>query len=173
MPTTHGIHGSAFIHPSAQVFGRVLIDDEASVWPNAVIRSEIHEVRIGRGSNIQDFVMIHVGFEHPTVIGRYSSISHHATIHGATIGDCTLVGINATIMDGAVIGNNCIVAGHCIVPEGMQIGDDSVVAGVPAKCIERRDCSVANMKNAHFYIANAANYKRDIYRLEDWDPSDA
>ena len=156
---------SAFIHDTALIYGQVDIGEDCSVWPYAVIRSEMHEVRISRGSNVQDHVMIHVGYHTPTIIGEMCSITHHATIHGATLGDNVLVGINATVMDGAVIGDNAIIAGHSIVREGMVVPENSIVAGVPGKVVATRDNRAANIENAEFYIQNGRNYARGIHRL--------
>ncbi|MEM7059299.1 MAG: gamma carbonic anhydrase family protein [Pseudomonadota bacterium] len=164
------IHPHAWVHPSANLFGKITIGAEASVWPNAVIRSEMHEVVIGEGTNIQDFVMIHVGYDHPTIIGRMCSVTHHATIHGATLAENVLIGINATIMDGAVLGDNCIVAGNALVREGMVAPPNSILAGVPAKIIATRDNSAANIENARFYIQNAKAYAKGIHRMADWPP---
>lgn len=158
---------TAFVHDTALIYGQVDIADDCSVWPYSVIRSEMHEVRIGRGSNVQDHVMIHVGYDHPTIIGEMCSITHHATIHGATLGNNVLIGINATVMDGAVIGDNAIIAGHSIVREGMVVPENAVVAGVPGKIVATRDNRAANIENAEFYIQNGRNYARDIHRLEE------
>ena len=162
------IDPDAWVHPTAQIYGKVRLGAEASVWPNAVIRSEMHEVVIGRGSNVQDFVMIHVGYDHPTIIGEMCSITHHATIHGATLGDNVLVGINATVMDGAVIGAGSIIAGNALVREGMVVPENSIVAGVPGKVIATRDNTQANIENARFYIDNAKAYRAGIHRMSDW-----
>ena len=91
------IHEGAWIAPSAELYGRIAIGEGSSVWPQAVIRAECQEVRIGRNTNVQDFVMIHVGYDDPTLIGDHCSITHHATIHGATIEDDCLIGIGAVI----------------------------------------------------------------------------
>ena len=107
----------AYIHESAWLYGKVYVGPGASIWPNVVTRAETFEIRIGARTNIQDFVMIHVGIASPTVIGEDCSITHHATLHGCDIGDRCLIGINATIMDGAKIGENSIVAGHTIITE--------------------------------------------------------
>lgn len=155
----------AFIHETVLIYGKVLIGEGASLWPYVVIRSEMHEVRIGERTNIQDFVMIHVGNETPTIIGDNCSITHHCTIHGAKIGDNCLIGINATVMDGAKIGRNSIVAGHSIVTEGTFIPENSIVAGSPAKVIKTRDNGVANALNARFYYENALAYARGDHRV--------
>lgn len=155
----------AFIHETALVYGKVHIEEGASLWPYVVIRSEMHEVRIGKRTNIQDFVMIHVGNTTPTIIGANCSITHHCTIHGAEIGDNCLIGINSTLMDGCVIGANSIVAGHSIVTEGTVIPPNSIVAGAPAKVIKTRDNGVANAMNAAFYFENAKAYAKGEHRI--------
>ncbi|MDP6979378.1 MAG: gamma carbonic anhydrase family protein [Myxococcota bacterium] len=158
------IHESAFIADDARLFGKVEIAEGASVWYNAVVRCECQEVRIGRYTNIQDFVMIHVGFDHPAVIGDFCSITHHATIHGATIGDACLIGINATIMDGAVIGAGSIVGGGAFVTEGSEFPPQSIILGAPAKAVKQRDSTRANRLNAWVYHRNAQAYARGEHR---------
>jgi carbonic anhydrase/acetyltransferase-like protein (isoleucine patch superfamily) len=159
----------AFIHPTALIHGQVRIGRGASVWPYAVFRAEVFEIVVGERTNIQDFVMIHVGNRTPTLIGRDCSITHHVTLHGCEIGDCCLIGIGATVMDGAKIGANSIVAGHSIVTEGSEFPENSVIAGSPAKLIRTRDNKIANRRNALFYHLNALNYARGIDRLQPAD----
>jgi carbonic anhydrase/acetyltransferase-like protein (isoleucine patch superfamily) len=155
-----------YIAPTAQVFGKVTVGKDSSLWPNCVIRAECNEARIGQMSNIQDFVMIHVGFDHSTRIGDFCSITHHATVHGATVEDHCLIGINATLMDGAVIGRGSIVAGGAVVTEGSIFPPHSIVAGIPAKVIRERDLR-ANRLNAWVYHRNAQAYRRGDHRA--WD----
>ena len=149
---------SAYVHESAYVYGDVTIGPDVSVWINVAIRAEMHGVRIGARSNIQDQVMIHVGYDTPTIVGDDCSITHQVTLHGCTIGDRCLIGINATIMDGAVIGENSVVAGHSIVRENSVFPPNSVIAGVPAKVVATRDNSRANINNAQFYHRIAGLY---------------
>ena len=158
------IHEAAYVHPSAQLYGAITIEAGASVWPNVVMRAETYEIRVGRYTNVQDFAMIHIGWETPTIIGAYCSIAHHCTIHGCTIGNHCLIGINATVMDGAVIGDSCIVAGHAIVSEGMVVPDNSILAGVPAKVVKTRNNLAANRVNARLYHRNAMAYGRGEHR---------
>jgi carbonic anhydrase/acetyltransferase-like protein (isoleucine patch superfamily) len=132
----------------------------SSLWHNVVARAECEEIRIGRMTNIQDFVMIHVGYDWPTRIGDFCSITHHATVHGCTLGDAVLVGINAVIMDGAVIGAGSIVAGGAMVTEGSEFPENSIIAGVPARQIGERDNARANRMNAWLYHRNAEFYRR-------------
>jgi len=161
------IDPSVFVHPTAQLYGRVSIGSESSVWPNVVVRAESHEVRIGRYTNIQDMVMIHIGYEYPTVIGDFCSITHHATIHGCRIEDDCLIGINAVVMDGAIIGKGSIVAGGAMIREESVFEPGSIIAGVPAKKIAERDSARANRQNAWQYHWNAQGYKRGEHRA--WD----
>ena len=161
------IDPSVWIAPSAEVYGAVTIGPDSSVWPQCVIRAECLEARIGRMSNLQDFVMIHVGYDDPTVIGDHCSITHHATIHGATIEDDCLIGIGAVVMDGAVIGRGSIVAPGAVVTEGKMIPPSSIVAGVPGKVIRERDSSGENRLNALIYHRNAQAYRRGDHRA--WD----
>ncbi|MDU8926500.1 gamma carbonic anhydrase family protein [Alisedimentitalea sp. MJ-SS2] len=157
----------ALVHDSAQLYGKVYVGPGASIWPNVVTRAEMYEIRIGARSNIQDFVMIHVGSFTPTIVGEDCSITHHVTLHGCEIGDRCLIGINATIMDGAKIGANSIVAGHSIVTENAEFPENSVIAGVPAKLVATRDCGEKNLGNARFYEMNARNYAEGRDRLSD------
>jgi carbonic anhydrase/acetyltransferase-like protein (isoleucine patch superfamily) len=157
----------AYIHESAWLYGKVYVGPGASIWPHVVTRAETFEIRIGARTNIQDFVMIHVGIASPTIIGEDCSITHHATLHGCDIGDRCLIGINATIMDGAKVGENSIVAGHTIISENKEFPPNSVIAGVPGKVVATRDCGDANLLNAQFYSASAALYSQGLDRLPD------
>ena len=160
------LNDPAFIHPTALIYGKVRIEEGASVWPYAVFRAEMHEVVIGARTNIQDHVMVHVGYGTPTIVGEDCSITHKVCLHGCTIGDRTLIGIGATIMDGAKIGANSIVAGHAIVSENATFPDNSIIAGVPAKQVATRDCGEANLVNARFYHRNAQNFAKGVERFD-------
>jgi carbonic anhydrase/acetyltransferase-like protein (isoleucine patch superfamily) len=154
------VREDVYIHESAYLYGTIIIEPEASVWIGVAIRAEFHHVQIGARSNIQDQVVIHVGYDTPTVIGEDCSITHQATLHGCTIGDRCLIGINATIMDGAEIGANSVVAGHSIVTENARFPKNSIIAGVPAKVVATRNNARPNLNNAEFYRQNARLYGR-------------
>ena len=164
MSESQSIHSSVYVAPSAELYGRLRIGAESSIWPKVVIRAESHDVEIGRYTNLQDFVMVHIGYDHPTSIGDFCSITHHATVHGCTIEDDCLIGINAVVMDGAVIGRGSIVAGGAMIKEGDVFPPHSIIGGVPAKRIGERDCSRPNRMNAWQYHWNAQAYKRDEHR---------
>lgn len=159
------IDETAWIADSAQIYGRVMVGAHASLWPNCVIRAEDHEVRIGRYTNLQDFVMVHIGYANATIIGDHVSVTHHATVHGCVIEDDCLIGINAVVMDGAVVGRGSIVAPGAVVTEGTKIPAFSVAAGIPAKVIRERDNTEANRENALLYHANAQAYRRGDHRV--------
>jgi len=158
------IDPSAWIAPSAQIYGAVSIGRDASIWHNAVLRAECERIEIGRMTNLQDFAMVHIAYDNPTIIGEFCSITHHATVHGCTIGDHCLVGIGAVIMDHAVIGAGSIVAGGAFVTERSVFPPHSIIAGIPAKRIGERDCARANRLNAWVYQRNAEFTRRGDYR---------
>ncbi|MCR9213153.1 MAG: gamma carbonic anhydrase family protein [Proteobacteria bacterium] len=164
------IDDATYIHPTALVYGKARIENGASLWPYTVIRAESKEVVIGEYTNIQDFCMIHVGEDTGSIIGSHCSITHHCTIHGCTIGDNCLIGINTTIMDGCVIGDNCIVAGHSFLKEGTVIPDNSIVMGTPGKVVRTQNNYVRCRLNAFMYYRNALAYAKDEHR--EWASQD-
>ena len=126
-----------FIAPNATVLGDVEIGDESSVWFGAVIRGDTDQIRIGKRTNIQDNSVVHVDAGVPVNIGDNVVVGHLAMIHGATISDCTLIGMRATVMNHAKIGKYCVIGAHALVTEGMEIPNFSLVMGVPAKVVKR------------------------------------
>ncbi|WP_169568023.1 gamma carbonic anhydrase family protein [Sneathiella limimaris] len=158
------INYAAYIHPSALIYGKATLEKGVSMWPYSVIRAESQEVTIGEFTNIQDFVMIHIGDTTGTHIGSHCSITHHCTIHGCTIGDNCLIGINTTIMDGCVIGDNCIIAGHSFLKEGTIIPDNSIVMGTPGKVVRTQNNYARCRLNAFMYYRNALAYASDKHR---------
>lgn len=167
MDALQQIDPSVFVHPSAQLYGKIAIGAGSSVWPNVVMRAENDHIQIGSHSNIQDFCMLHIGFEDPIIVGDFCSITHRVTLHGCTIGDNCLIGIGATIMDGAVIGEGSIVAGGAFVPEGKEFPPNSIIMGAPGKVVAERDNTAANRMNAWAYHQNAKGYLAGEHRT--WD----
>jgi carbonic anhydrase/acetyltransferase-like protein (isoleucine patch superfamily) len=156
--------GAAYIDATARVLGEVALGEGASLWPYAVIRAEAKFVRIGRYTNLQDHVMVHVGYHAPTIVGDHCSITHRVVLHGCTIGDNCLIGIGATVMEGAVIGDNSIVAGHSYVTDNTVIPPNSIVMGTPGKVVRTVNSFVANRINAMLYHRNALAYARGEHR---------
>jgi carbonic anhydrase/acetyltransferase-like protein (isoleucine patch superfamily) len=135
----------AWIAPSAMVVGRVTIGSNASVFFGAVLRGDVNSISLGDGSNIQDNVAVHCDDDKPTVIGSGVSIGHAAVVHGCTIGDDCLIGMNATVLSGAIIGNESLIAAGSVVLEGTVIPPRSLVAGVPGKV--RRELTDAEVED--------------------------
>ncbi|MDP4586263.1 MAG: gamma carbonic anhydrase family protein [Microbacteriaceae bacterium] len=154
----------AWIAPNATLVGRVRIEPGASVYFGAVLRADLNSITLGEGSNIQDTVAVHVDRDAPTTIGRGVSIGHAAVVHGCTIGDDCLIGMNATVLSHAVIGNESLIAAGTVVLEGTVIPPRSLVAGVPGKV--RRELTddevTAIRRNATTYRELSA-----IHSLED------
>lgn len=133
------IHQSAFVARSADIIGRVTLEDEASVWYNSTLRGDINEIVIGPKSNVQDNAVIHLSDDYGTYLGELVTIGHSAIIHAATIKDEVLVGMGACILDGAVIGERSIIGAQALVTGGMIIPPGSLVLGSPARVVKTLD----------------------------------
>lgn len=156
------IHPSAFVAPDALVLGDVLVDEKCSLWFHAVVRGDWAPIRIGKGSNIQDNAVVHVDEGHPVTIGEYVTVGHGAVIHGCEIGDNTLIGMGAIVLNGVVIGKNCIIGAGALVTQNTIIPDNSMVIGSPAgikRKVEAREIE-ANRRNAGHYIEEGEAYAR-------------
>ena len=151
----------AWVAPSADVIGNVKIGANSSIWFGVVIRGDVHKIRIGKRTSIQDLSMIHVTHfknddmsdGHPTIIGNDVTVGHKVMLHGCTIEDGCLIGMNATILDGAVIGKGSIVGAHSLVTSNKVFPPNSLIMGSPAKVI--RTLSKEESDNL---IAHAARY---------------
>ena len=155
-PPTLG-HG-VYLASTAVVVGDVTIGDHSSVWYNAVLRGDINFIRVGHHTNIQDNAVVHLADDYPAIIGNYVTIGHSAIIHACVVGDETLIGMGATILDGAEIGAQCLIGAHALVTQGMEIPAGSLVMGSPAR-VKRAltPDERANLKSwAEKYVANAA-----------------
>ncbi|WP_434812172.1 gamma carbonic anhydrase family protein [Microbacterium sp. bgisy189] len=130
---TPHLHETSFVASGARLVGEVTLEEGSSVWYNAVVRGDSAPITLGRGSNLQDNVSVHVDAGHPVVIGRDVSVGHNAVVHGCVIGDGSLIGMGSVVLSGARIGAGCLIAGGAVVLEGAEIPDGSLVAGVPAK----------------------------------------
>lgn len=128
-----------FVAPSADVIGMVVLGDGASIWFNAVLRGDTDLIEIGAGSNVQDNAVLHTDPGIQARIGENVTIGHCAMVHGCTVGDNSLIGINAVVLNGARIGRNCLIGANALVPEGMEIPDGSLVLGTPAKVVRQLD----------------------------------
>ena len=159
---TPEIHESVFVAPTAIVVGNVRIGAGSSVFFGAVLRSELDEIVIGEGTNIQDNCVVHIERGIPVHVGSGCTIGHSAIVHSCTVGDNTLVGMGAIVLNGAVVGSNCIIGAGALVPQNAVIPDGSLVVGMPAKV--RRAVTAeeiaANRASAAMYREEAAEYKQ-------------
>ncbi|WP_435541205.1 gamma carbonic anhydrase family protein [Azospirillum sp. ST 5-10] len=134
----------AWAAPNATLVGDVVLEEEASVWWGAVLRAEQERIRIGVGGNVQDNAVLHVDPGYPLTLGAGVTVGHMAMLHGCTVGDGTLVGIGAVILNGARIGRDCLIGARALIAEGKEIPDRSVVLGAPGKIV--REVSDADLE---------------------------
>lgn len=157
---TPNINQTAIIFDGAIIIGDVTLDSNTSVWFNSVIRADSEPITIGANTNIQDLVVIHTDTNYPTTIGSYVSVGHSVILHGCTIGNNTLIGMNATILNGAKIGNNCIIGANSLVTANTIIPDNSLAFGNPCKVIRTLTAEeIDNIRNnALHYVNLSKNY---------------
>lgn len=151
------IHETAVIGRGAVVVGDVTMEENTSVWYNAVIRADGGPVTIGRGSNIQDGAIVHMDPGGEVVIGEDVTVGHAAIVHGCHVGDRTVIGMGATILNHAVIGKDCIIGAGALVPQGKEIPDGSLVVGIPGKIVRTltEEDRAHSLENAHHYVEMA------------------
>lgn len=155
------IDAAAFAAPDAVIMGDVVIHEDCNIWFHAVIRAEDAPIRIGKGSNVQDNAVVHEDAGHPVTIGEYVTIGHGAIVHGCEIGDHTLIGMGAIILNGAKIGKNCVIGAGALVTQNSEIPDGSLVIGSPARV--KRAVTAEEMEhsmhNALHYVQMGKEYK--------------
>ncbi len=139
-PTTHE---QSWVAPDAILIGRVRLDEDASVWFGSVLRGDNELIHIGAGGNVQDHSVLHTDMGFPLTLCAGCTVGHGATLHGCTIGENSLIGIGAIILNGARIGRNCLIGAHALVPEGKEIPDNSLVMGAPGRVIRQLDEAAA------------------------------
>lgn len=163
---------SNFIAPSADVIGNVSLGPESSIWFNCTVRGDVNWIRIGARSNVQDNACIHVtNRTHPTRIGAQVTIGHAAMIHGCTIHDRVLIGIQAVVLDGAVIESDCIIAAGSLVPPGKTMPSGWMCMGSPCKPVRKltEDEIASITRYADNYVAYSRAYQRkDVYAANPW-----
>jgi len=148
-----------YIAKTAVIIGDVVIGERCSIWENAVIRGDLNYIKIGDKSNVQDCCVIHCSPENPVNIGKGVSVGHGAIVHGATIDDDCIIGINATILDGASIGKGTIIAANAVVTPNDKIPENSLVVGIPGKIIKQDEKLIDSIKeNAKIYMRLAERY---------------
>lgn len=155
------IHDDTWIAPCANLVGQVVIDKAASVWFGVTIRADHEVIRVGKGSNVQEDVVMHIDKGYPLTIGENCTIGHKAMLHGCTIGDNSLIGMGATVLNGAKIGKNCLIGAGALITEGKEIPDNSLVMGAPGKII--REVDAAGVQRL---TASALHYQDNMRRFK-------
>ncbi len=164
---TPSIHETAWVAPSASVIGNVHLAEHSSVWFGAVLRGDNEPITIGARSNVQDNSVIHTDPGVPATIGENVIIGHRVMLHGCEIGDGSLIGIGATVLNHVKIGKNCIIGAHALITERKEIPDNSMVVGAPGKVIKTlNENQIAMLRlNAEVYVKNAERFSQDLRRL--------
>ncbi len=162
-------HPDSWVAPNATLVGKVKLEAGASVWLTAVLRGDNELIHIGENSNVQDGTVMHTDMGFPLTLGTGVTIGHNVMLHGCTVGDYSLIGINAVVLNGAKIGKNCIIGANALIPEGKVIPDGCLFVGSPGKVV--RELTDAQKKmleaSAAHYVHNAKRYARDLQEQTD------
>ncbi len=158
---------TAWVADSAQVMGNVELAADSSVWFGAVLRGDTEVIRVGRGSNIQENAVVHADIGFPVTIGENVTVGHQVMLHGCSIGDGSLIGIQAVVLNGAKIGKHCLVGAGALVTEGKEFPDGSMIIGSPAKVV--RQLTPEQMagldRSAENYVENARRFRSGLKKI--------
>lgn len=159
---------TAYVADTACVIGKVVLKEKSSIWFGATLRGDNEPITIGRGSNVQEGAVMHTDPGSPLTVGDNVTIGHQAMLHGCTVGDGSLIGIQAVVLNDAVIGKNCLIGACALVTTGMKIPDRSMVLGSPAKIIrELTDEEIASMhRGIASYVPRAERFRKELKRLD-------
>ena len=157
----------AWVADSAQVIGNVELAESASVWFGAIVRGDNEPIRIGKGSNVQDGSMLHSDPGFPLTLGENVTIGHQVMLHGCTVGDGSLIGIQAVVLNGAKIGRHCLVGAGALVTEGKEFPDGSMIFGSPAKVVRQLSPEqIAGLqRSAEHYVLNAQRFRAGLKKI--------
>jgi carbonic anhydrase/acetyltransferase-like protein (isoleucine patch superfamily) len=165
--TAPQVAASAWVADSAQVMGNVSVGEDASVWFGTVVRGDCESIAIGAGSNVQDASVLHADVGKPLVIGERVTVGHQVMLLGCTIGDESLIGIGAIVLNGARIGKNCLVGAGSLVTEGKEFPDGSMILGSPAKAVRQLTPEQIEglRQSAQHYIENARRFRGGLRKI--------
>ena len=158
----------AWVADTAVLIGRVVLEAEANIWFGAVLRGDNEEIRVGRGSNVQENAVLHTDMGYPLTIGAQCTIGHKAMLHGCTIGDGSLIGMGAVVLNGAKIGRGCLIGAGALITEGKEIPDGSLVMGAPGRVVRVLDdeARARLLMSARGYQANARRFAKGLELLK-------
>ncbi len=162
--TTPELGADVWVAPDANVIGNVILEEAVSIWFGCTLRGDNEPIRVGKGSNVQENVVMHTDPGFPLVIGVGCTIGHKAMLHGCQLGENTLIGMGATVLNGAKIGKNCLIGAGALITEGKEIPDGSLVMGAPGKVVRQLDeAGIADMtRAARHYQANAKRFRAGL-----------
>ncbi|WP_299596187.1 gamma carbonic anhydrase family protein [uncultured Tateyamaria sp.] len=151
-----------WVAPDANLIGKVILEEGASVWFGCTIRADHEDIRIGAGTNVQENCVMHIDAGYPLTIGPGCTIGHKVMLHGCTIGENSLIGMGATVLNGAKIGKNCLIGAGALITEGKEIPDGSLVMGVPGKVVRELDeQAIQGLR------ASALHYQENMRKFRD------
>lgn len=161
------IDPSAYIADSATLIGKVTVAADASVWSGVTIRGDNERITIGTGSNVQEGTVMHTDMGFPLVLGKNVTVGHQAMLHGCTVGDGALIGIQAVVLNGAKIGKGCLVGAGAVVTEGKEFPDGSLILGAPAKVVRTltEDDLLRLQGNAASYVERGKRFKAELKKI--------
>jgi carbonic anhydrase/acetyltransferase-like protein (isoleucine patch superfamily) len=161
---TPQLHPDTWVAPDANLIGKIVLEEGASVWFGATLRGDNEEIRVGLGSNVQENCVLHTDMGHPLVIGANCTVGHKAMLHGCVIGDGSLIGMGATVLNGAKIGKGCLIGAGALIAEGKEIPDGSLVMGAPGRIIRELDAAAQArlLKSAEGYRANMRRFRAGL-----------
>ena len=158
---------SAYVAPSANVIGKVMLAEDSSVWFGATLRGDNETISIGAGSNVQDGAVLHTDPGFPLTVGTQVSIGHQAMLHGCTVGDGSLIGIQAVVLNAAIIGRGCLVGAGAVITERKVFADGTLILGAPAKVVRELTAEEREnlLKLAANYVSRGTYYRSHLRLL--------
>ncbi|GFE50200.1 gamma carbonic anhydrase family protein [Roseobacter cerasinus] len=162
------VYADTWVAPDANLVGQVVLEEGASVWFGTTIRADHEEIRVGRGSNVQENCVFHIDAGYPLSIGENCTIGHKVMLHGCTIGNNSLIGMGATVLNGAKVGENCLIGAGALITENKVIPDGSLVMGVPGKVVRELDAEAIKglTLSALHYQENMRRFRDELRAVE-------
>ncbi|WP_299409152.1 gamma carbonic anhydrase family protein [uncultured Roseobacter sp.] len=166
---TPHLHADTWVAPDANLIGMVVLEEGASVWFGTTIRADHEEIRVGKGSNVQENCVFHIDAGYPLTVGQNCTIGHKVMLHGCTIGNNSLIGMGATVLNGAKIGENCLIGAGALITENKEIPDGSLVMGVPGKVVRELDAAAIQgiTQSALHYQHNMHRFRDELHVVKD------
>ena len=161
------LHPDTWVAHDANLIGKIVLEQGASIWFGATLRGDNEEIRVGQDSNIQENCVLHTDMGYPLTIGANCTIGHKAMLHGCTIGEGSLIGMGATVLNGARIGKGCLIGAGALITEGKDIPDGSLVMGAPGKVVRVLDAEAQAklLQSAAGYRANMKRFRAGLKQV--------